>query len=443
MFLSASALLLAACASNPPVAPPVTVSTPAAQAEPAPSGVPVDPAAPVESASTASTNEASSLATAPLDPAAAAAAATASLPPSAAFDGSFTRYLNDLKAVSCPAGTVRTAPEAVTIETKKIALQQLNPSRRVVGDLTFVGGFHITGGDKRFGGLSGIDALDDGNLLAVSDVGDFVWIDLAKDGATPVSAKIASMRDVSGKTFGNKFDGDSEGLAVNGGMALVSFERNHRVLAYDLGACGAAARGAPLTIGGHSQKMPDAFTLARINVDENQGPEPLAVTSDWYLFTGIETKVGAESTLSARPIEAPFDFNLRIAENAPEFVGLDLIETGEPGRTNVRAFSLHRSFSPLSGNAITIYETDFKRKLDQSNLPRRVISDIDERAHYRFVESGRRKLAELNVLFNIDNFEGIAARQMSDGRIRLYLISDNNFAAAQRTLLYVFDVAKR
>ena len=54
-----------------------------------------------------------------------------------------------------------------------------------------------------------------------------------------------------------------------------------------------------------------------------------------------------------------------------------------------------------------------------------------------------KSLGKLNVLFNIDNFEGIAARQMPDGRVRLYLISDNNFAQGQRTLLYVFDVVKR
>jgi hypothetical protein len=235
--------------------------------------------------------------------------------------------------------------------------------------------------------------------------------------------------------------GPEQSLAVNGGMALVSYERNHRVLAYDLAACGAAARGAPLTLGGMSSSMAGAFAQAKINVDENQGPEALAVTRDWYLFTGIETKAGDESPLSARPLEAPFDFNLHIGEGAPEFVGLDLVETGGP-RPGVRAFSLHRAFTALSGNAITIFETDFDRVLDQPGLPARIIDDINERSHYRFHEKGRHRLAQLNILYNIDNFEGIAAKEMPDGHIRLYVISDNNFAANQRTLLYVFDIKK-
>jgi hypothetical protein len=40
----------------------------------------------------------------------------------------------------------------------------------------------------------------------------------------------------------------------------------------------------------------------------------------------------------------------------------------------------------------------------------------------------------------MDNFEGVAARRMPDGRVRLYIVSDDNFSASQRTLLMIFDV---
>ena len=46
----------------------------------------------------------------------------------------------------------------------------------------------------------------------------------------------------------------------------------------------------------------------------------------------------------------------------------------------------------------------------------------------------------MNLLVTIDNFEGIAARQMPDGRVRLFIVSDDNFSASQRTLLMVYDV---
>jgi len=350
-------------------------------------------------------------------------------------------YLGALSDTSCPPGTKTKTGEPAEIFARPVPLQPLNPSRTKIGELTFVAGFQLTSPNKRFGGLSGIDVLDNGNLLAVSDQGDFVWVDLAKDGLTPTTARISTMRNERGDLLHGKADGDAEGLAVNGGMALVSFERNHRVLAFDLGKCGAAARGAPIVTSPFGLPLPDAFRDANIAVGDNEGAEPLAVTRDWYLFTGIETKVGNLSPLSARPIEAAPDFDLRVGVDAPEFVGLDVTPSIKGGGA-VRAFSLHRSFSALAGNAITITETDFHRYLDQTRLPRRIVSDIDERSHYRFKETGWRELAKLNLFLTIDNFEGIAAKELPDGRVRLFIISDDNFSASQRTLLMVFDVAK-
>jgi hypothetical protein len=39
----------------------------------------------------------------------------------------------------------------------------------------------------------------------------------------------------------------------------------------------------------------------------------------------------------------------------------------------------------------------------------------------------------------VDNFEGVAALPNPDGSVRLYIISDDNFSARQRTLLLAFD----
>ena len=435
------ATLLASCASSH--APALVAARPVASPASVGGPVPSSPAAEIEPAGAPDPTLAILPAPAAEDvPAAAEIPAPAEIPAVTSRRDDFSRYLSALSEASCPAGRAREAPEKIGFSAKAVSLQNLNPSRRQVGELTFVAGFHLTSPDKRFGGLSGIDLLDNGNLLAVSDQGDFVWIDLAEDGMRPVAARIAAMRDVSGNPLRGKADGDSEGLAVNGGTALVSYERNHRVLAYDLGRCGAAARGAPIVFGGHGEPLSEAFGDARIRADANQGAEALAVTRDWQLFTGVETKLGDQSPLSARPIEARPEFNLRIGKGAPEFVGLDVLETGAD-RRDVRAFSLHRSFSPLAGNAIAILETDFHRVQDQSGMPRRVASEIDERSHDRFEAGRTRKLAELGILLNIDNFEGIAAKELPDGRVRLYVISDDNFSPSQRTLLFVFEMPKR
>jgi hypothetical protein len=365
-----------------------------------------------------------------------AGAELAANPTSSGKNADLDAYLALLRRASCPAAVRRQPPGEVSIKATPVPLQGLNPLRRKLDKLSFVAGFHLTSASERFGGLSGLDVLDDGNLLAVSDQGDFVWIDLAKDGATPVAARVSAMRDARGDLLGAKAEGDAEGLAVNNGLALVSYERNHRVLAFDLAACGAAARGAPITLGGHSAQLAQAFAASRIEVSGNSGSEPLGVTTDWYLLAGLETKAGEASPLSARPLEAGSDFDLRIGQGLPEFVGLDVLEDGD----DLRAFSLHRARNALSSNVITIAETRLTRAPGPMNLPRRTPGQIEERSRYRFAAGETRKLADMSLLLTIDNFEGIAAKEMPGGRVRLYVISDNNFSASQRTLLMVFDL---
>ncbi|MEM1391623.1 MAG: hypothetical protein AAGG45_11135, partial [Pseudomonadota bacterium] len=41
--------------------------------------------------------------------------------------------------------------------------------------MTFAGAWHLTADDPDFGGLSGLDTLPSGSLLAVSDAGAWVW----------------------------------------------------------------------------------------------------------------------------------------------------------------------------------------------------------------------------------------------------------------------------
>lgn len=346
-------------------------------------------------------------------------------------------YLAPLRRASCPAGVRRLDPKTLDLAVSSVPLAGLNPFRKEVGSLSFVAGFHLTSADKRFGGLSGLDFREDGGLLAVSDTGDFVWIDLAADGLTPKALRVAGMLDAKGTALRGKAEGDAEGLALQGDVALVSYERNHRVLAFDIGKCGAAARGAPVA-SGSSASLPKAFERRGLSVGGNQGPEGLTITADWMLIAGIETKLDSASPVSARAIEAPPEFDLAIGKDAPELVGLDALLAEKSD--GIRLYSLHRSSNPLASNVITIVESTLEPILDQYNLPARVISEIDERSRKRYRVTSSRLLAEMNVFLTIDNFEGIAARRMPDGRVRLFVVSDDNFSESQRTLLMVYDV---
>jgi hypothetical protein len=349
--------------------------------------------------------------------------------------GTLEDYLRILSSSSCPAGTPPSVGEPTSITVRSSAMIPSSPSSKRIGDLTFVAGFSLTSEDPRFGGLSDLHLLDNGNLVAVSDGGAFVWMDLAPDGVTPLSARISPLLDMNGEPL-KAIQGDAQGLAINGGVALVSFGHNHRVLAYDLGKCGAAARGAPIVFGPYGLPLADAFGDAGLAVTDRTGVEALAVTPNWYLFTGVGAKVGKLSALSARPIEGDLDFSLRVGVEQPELAGMDVVSPwlGDPRRA--QAFLLHRSRDPRQG--VSISET----LLELFQSPGSGGGEFEARSRNTFVEVGWRLLAKLDPPVASENFEGVTAKELTDGRVRLFLISDNNFADKKSTLLWVFDVPK-
>ena len=50
-----------------------------------------------------------------------------------------------------------------------------------------------------------------------------------------------------------------------------------------------------------------------------------------------------------------------------------------------------------------------------------------------------RELAHLEPPYSVDNMEAMDIVPLQDGRIRIYMMSDDNFSLRQRTLLMVFD----
>ena len=209
------------------------------------------------------------------------------------------------------------------------------------------------------------------------------------------------------------------------------------MLAFDVGKCGAIARGAPVNVR-HGRTLERSFDLAGLDVGGNEAAEALAITRDGYVIVGLETREGGRSPVSARPIEAPAEFDLRLAHGAPELVGLEALPAGGNGQ-DVRLFSLHRGADRLLGSPIELHETRLTRRHDGGG-PARITSQIEERKHWRFAVGETRRLAQMSLVLTIDNYEGLAARELPDGTVRLFVVSDDNFSTRQRTLLMVFDL---
>jgi hypothetical protein len=278
-----------------------------------------------------------------------------------------------------------------------------------VGQLRFRGGVELSSEQRVFGGLSGMEVLENERLIAISDNGDWFEARLVlNDAGDLVGARdwrTAMMRDERGEPFADKESGDSEDLAqLPDGRFAVSFEQTQSIRIYDLnrdGPFGPATSGPRL-----------AETRALPN---NSGLEALTASGDGALIVGAEG--GPETTtpiwrarLDAREAVPP-TVRYPISEGY-SLTSLDRLPDGS-------YVSLERFFAPVIGARARI-----KRfTLDAGGE----VANVEE-------------LAALAAPMPMDNFEAISAVSMPDGAVRLYIVSDDNFRRRQRTLLYAFDV---
>ncbi len=291
----------------------------------------------------------------------------------------------------------------IALETRAVDL-----GAETIGSLRFRGGLALSSSDPDFGGVSGLEALEDGRLIAVTDAGKWVeaHVRLDQQGALIGldEARIALLRDESGAPFASKEAGDAEGLAqLPDGRFAVSFEQTHTIRLYDLnrdGPFGAAAPGPTL---GDTDDLPN-----------NAGLEALAADAEGRLLVGAEQ----EGLLWLAPLQAaaptppisryPLDFGYAL-------VSLDRLPDGD-------FIALERFYAPVIGARIRVTRLSAE-SLGSAN-------------------GGARK-TELGFLappLVLDNFEGAAVTRLPNGEVRLYIVSDDNFSAQQRTLLFAFDL---
>lgn len=324
-------------------------------------------------------------------------------PPLTASGWSFDASAATVRRDSCPNGEKRESAGRLQLKTTAILLSGIDAAQDLPG-ATFAGGWHLSSSDPAFGGLSGLTVNDDGNLLAVSDQGAFVWIDLVDD--RPAGALVALMRDADGGLIASKRLRDAEGLDLHDGIALVSFEREHRIVGFDLAGCGAAARGVEVA------RLGDRIAGMQTDMKPNGGAEGLSLTANGELFLAVET------TDRGLPLA-------RVDESGAARVAGRIEQRGEPVLTGLDRiddtfYAVLRSYAPGTGNTIEV-----------------VAFPASVRAGIVAVQ----RILRLEPRHGTDNFEGIALQRNDGGGVRLWLISDDNFSRSQRTLLYAFDLA--
>lgn len=311
---------------------------------------------------------------------------------------SWTRHAQDLRDLSCPLGERVVRPHALSIRVIEAERGDVSARERHLTGVTLAGSWHLESDEPNFGGLSGLDILPSGALLAISDAGAFVWIGIDPETGAPNGlGSIAYMRDENGDLIEGKLAADAEGLSYREGIALVSFERDHRIEAFHLDGCEAAARAITVA---QLDKVVDAGVL-----DDNRGAEALALDGD-SLLAGFEMHRSGGSPIAV--VQANGGLVLRAYTEQPSLylmTGLD-IDSDFTAR-------LFRAYDPIQG----------PRAMLQVDGPGGRIAD-----------------AHLKSPLPVDNFEGVAIGKNPDGKTRIWLIADDNFSRNQRTLLLALDL---
>lgn len=277
------------------------------------------------------------------------------------------------------------------------------PHRIGTGELTLIDGWELESDNSDFGGFSALNAMGDGRLLALSDASILAGFTIGK-GRTARDAFIAPLPIRKGERSTKK-DQDSESLTHDpvSGRYWVGFEHNHRIRRYSPGFARAEATGAP---------------AAMAQWPKNGGAEAIVRRSDGSFVVFAETHSSRPGFTTGLIFKSdPSERGARSQEfsyRAPPGYRL----TDAAALPDGRMMALHRQFGYFSG---------FRAKLG--------VIEAGSIAPGSIVEP--RIIATLVPPFPVDNMEGIAVDQEA-GKTIVWVISDDNYFAIQRTLLLKF-----
>jgi hypothetical protein len=291
---------------------------------------------------------------------------------------------------------------AIGIEAASVALNSEDATQKAIGAFIYAGGIELRGvGTPRLHGLSDLHVSSEGHLVAVTDEGNFFEARIVTDRSGRLSGlsqgRLTPLMDEDGNPLREKFRADAEGVAVlSNGDRLVSFERDHRIWRYPVG------NGPPRPAPKPDAAFPENFGMEAIAAYPFAGPDAYLVGSEGGQVWLCESSGGCRETALGARMKTGFGLTAIAPYGSQGALGL-----------------LSRAFDPEHGVRVAVMLIE-QRALEGS--PGHVLAEFTMAAP-----------------LTRDNFEGLAIVPRPDGALRLYLLSDDNFSAAQRTYLMAFD----
>lgn len=301
-------------------------------------------------------------------------------------------------ALAAPGTWLRTLPVHDFRPLLEIAPVEVDQAR--IGELAIEGVWELRSANSHFGSYSALLALPDGRLLAASDRGRFLRF--APPGAAPQPPEFGA---IGGDATENKHAVDAEALASDPAVERiwVAYEGRNSIV-----------RFGPELVAGESVSPP-----AMEGWSSNGGPEALARLSDGRFLVLQEgrpdwSEQRHEALLfPGDPVDGAAPVEFRYAPPA--------------GYRPVDA-------APLPDGRVLILHRAVTLGLPYAFAVRIAVADPDA---IRAGEVWRgREIGAIAPPLPADNFEGIAAVPRADGSVTVWLISDDNNAALQHTLLY-------
>lgn len=284
----------------------------------------------------------------------------------------------------------------------RIASAALPGAGAMIGPFRLRNAAALTSPEKTFGGLSGLAALADGRLLAITDAGDWLVMQPNGFGAAPVGEMGSIVMPGS-----DKADRDAEAVAFTpDGRTLVSLEQQHRILAF-------VGHGPPLTPTGTPLFRTDTMAWP-----PNGGGEALAVLGDGSLVWIAESAPTADGAITALLIAPDGATRPIMIDPVAGFAPTDAVRLDD-----THLLVLHRRYTGAE-TAAAISLVDLGP----------VLAGGSAASAKLLARWGR------GDAWPVDNMEGLALVRRPGKPPLLYVVSDDNFSAAQRTLLLQLEV---
>ena len=306
-------------------------------------------------------------------------------------------------------------PITVRLTVIPVNFDRDQPEQLQFGKLTYRGGLNLFARSRHFGGFSGI-ALDASGqtLLAVTDAGAWMRATLDYDGRWLKGMDNVVLGPIlghDGKPLASDAERDAEGLALvagdtHSGAALVSFEREHRLLRYAF---------TPQRFGPPDGVVP--LPKEAQAMDANQGLEAVATIRAGRLKGTVvafsERLKDKNGNLKGWLLGGPAAGTIIVRRLG----GFDI--TDAAGLPDGGLILLERRFRYSEGVKMRI------RRISAAELkPGKLIEG--------------EVLLEATDRLNIDNMEAIAVHRSRAGETILTLMSDDNFSPLQRSLIMQF-----